>query len=109
MKYKLLAFSIGASFAGVGGAIFAARQGSIFPENFSLMVSINVLCLIIIGGMGSIPGVILGAVVLIGLPEILREVQQYRMLAFGALLVLMMVFRPTGFIPSARRRMEFKD
>ena len=109
LKYKLLAFSIGASFAGAGGAIFAARQGSIFPENFSLMVSINVLCLIIIGGMGSIPGVILGAVVLIGLPEVLREVQQYRMLAFGALLVLMMVFRPTGFIPSARRRMEFKD
>jgi branched-chain amino acid transport system permease protein len=63
LKYKLLAFAIGASFAGIGGAIFASRQGSIFPENFSLMVSINVLCLIIIGGMGSIPGVILGAVV----------------------------------------------
>ena len=85
LKYKLLAFTIGASFAGIGGAIFAARQGSIFPENFSLMVSINVLCLIIIGGMGSIPGVILGAVILIGLPELLREVQQYRMLAFGGL------------------------
>jgi branched-chain amino acid transport system permease protein len=109
LKYKLLAFSIGASFAGIGGAVFAARQGSIFPENFSLMVSINVLCLIIIGGMGSIPGVILGAVALIGVPEFLREVQQYRMLAFGALLVLMMIFRPTGFIPSARRKMEFKD
>jgi len=109
LKYKLLAFTIGASFAGIGGAVFAARQGSIFPENFSLMVSINVLCLIIIGGMGSIPGVILGAVVLIGLPELLREVEQYRMLAFGALLVTMMIFRPTGFIPSARRKMEFKD
>ncbi len=109
LKYKLLAFTIGASFAGVGGAIFAARQGSIFPENFSLMVSINVLCLIIIGGMGSIPGVILGAVVLIGLPEVLRGVQQYRMLAFGGLLVAMMIFRPTGFIPSARRKMEFKE
>jgi branched-chain amino acid transport system permease protein len=107
LKTKLLAFVIGASFAGVGGAIFAARQGSIFPENFSIMVSINVLCLIIIGGMGSIPGVILGAVILIGLPEVLREVQQYRMLAFGALLIIMMVFRPTGFIPSARRKMEF--
>jgi len=105
LKYKLLAFTIGASFAGIGGAIFAARQGSIFPENFSLMVSINVLCLIIIGGMGSIPGVILGAVILIGLPEILRGVQQYRMLAFGGLLVAMMIFRPTGFIPSARRKM----
>jgi len=109
LKYKLLAFTIGASFAGIGGAIFAARQGSIFPENFSLMVSINVLCLIIIGGMGSIPGVILGAVVLIGLPEVLREVQQYRMLAFGGLLVTMMIFRPTGLIPSTRRKMEFKE
>jgi branched-chain amino acid transport system permease protein len=109
LKYKLLAFTVGASFAGVGGAIFAARQGSIFPENFSLMVSINVLCLIIIGGMGSIPGVILGAVVLIGLPEVLREVQQYRMLAFGALLVVMMIFRPAGLIPSARRKMEFRE
>ena len=108
LKYKLLAFTIGASFAGIGGAIFAARQGSIFPENFSLMVSINVLCLIIIGGMGSIRGVIVGAVVLIGLPEILREVQQYRMLAFGALLVAMMIFRPTGFFPSARR-IQFKE
>lgn len=107
LKTKLLAFVIGASFAGIGGAIFAARQGSIFPENFSIMVSINVLCLIIIGGMGSIPGVILGAVILIGLPEVLREVQQYRMLAFGALLIIMMVFRPTGFISSARRKMEF--
>ncbi|RLB16704.1 MAG: ABC transporter ATP-binding protein [Thermoplasmata archaeon] len=108
LKTKLLAFTIGASFAGMGGAIFAARQGSIFPENFSLMVSVNVLCLIIIGGMGSIPGVILGAVVLIGLPEVLREVQLYRMLAFGGLLVAMMIFRPTGFIPSARRKLEFK-
>lgn len=107
LKYKLLAFVIGASFAGIGGAIFAARQGSIFPENFSLMVSINVLCLIIIGGMGSIPGVIIGAIVLIGLPEVLRGAQQYRMLIFGALLVVTMIFRPTGLIPSARRKMEF--
>lgn len=109
LKYKLLAFVIGASFAGIGGAVFAARQGAIFPENFSLMVSINVLCLIIIGGMGSIPGVIIGAVLLIGLPEVLRGVQQYRMLAFGGLLVVTMIFRPMGFIPSARRKMELKE
>jgi branched-chain amino acid transport system permease protein len=108
LKYKLMAFAIGASFAGVGGIIFAARQGSIFPDDFSLMVSINVLCLIIIGGMGSIPGVILGAVALIGVPEVLRAVALYRMLAFGALLVIMMVFRPMGFIPSTRRRLELR-
>lgn len=104
LKYKLLAFTVGASFAGMGGAVFAARQGSVFPENFSLMVSINVLCLIIIGGMGSIPGVIVGAVVLIGVPEVLRDVQQYRMLVFGALLVIMMIFRPGGFVPSQTRK-----
>ena len=108
LRTKLLAFTIGASFAGIGGAIFAARQGSIFPENFNIMVSINVLCLIIIGGMGSITGVTLGAIFLIGLPEVLRDIAEYRMLAFGGLLVAMMIFRPTGFIPSARRKMEFK-
>ena len=108
LKYKLMAFAIGACFAGIGGIIFAARQGSIFPDDFSLMVSINVLCLIIIGGMGSIPGVILGAVVLIGIPEVLRGLAMYRMLAFGALLVIMMIFRPSGFLPAARLKMEMK-
>ncbi len=102
IRYKLLAFAIGASFAGVGGVIFAARQGSIFPDDFSLMVSINVLCLIIIGGIGSIRGVVLGAVILIGIPEVLRGLAAYRMLVFGGLLVLMMVFRPTGLIPATR-------
>lgn len=97
LKYKLLAFSIGASFGGLGGIIFAARQGSIFPENFSLMVSINVLCVIILGGMGSIRGVILGSLVLVGLPEVLRGFEQFRMLLFGLLLILAMVFRPLGF------------
>lgn len=106
-KYKLLAFAIGASFAGAAGAIFAARQGTIFPDDFSLLVSINVLCLIVIGGMGSIPGVVLGSLILIGLPEALRPVQQYRLLAYGFLLIIMMRFRPMGFIPSARRRFEF--
>ena len=108
LKYKLLAFAIGASFAGVGGIIFAAKMGSIFPDDFSVMVSVNVICLIIIGGIGSIPGVILGAIVLIGIPEVLRAVAIYRMLAFGFLLVIMMIFRPMGFLPSARRKMELK-
>lgn len=97
LKYKLLAFAIGASFGGLGGVIFAARQGSIFPENFSLIVSINVLCIIILGGMGSIRGVVLGSFVLVGLPELLREFEQYRMLVFGLLLVVTMIFRPMGF------------
>jgi ABC-type branched-subunit amino acid transport system permease subunit len=109
LKYKLLAFAIGAAFAGMGGAIFASRNRFTGPEDFTLMVSINVLCLVIIGGMGSIPGVIVGALVLKGLPEVLRELEDYRMLVFGALLIFMMIVRPEGLWPSKRRRMELRD
>jgi len=106
VKYKLLAFATGAAFAGIGGAIFASWQHAIFPSDFTLFISINVLCLIIIGGIGSIPGVVLGALVLVGLPEVLREVKDYRLLAYGALLVFMMIARPEGLLPSQRRRLE---
>jgi ABC-type branched-subunit amino acid transport system permease subunit len=109
LRYKLLAFAIGAAFAGFGGVIFASRNKFTGPEDFTLLVSINVLCLVIIGGMGSIPGVVLGALVLKGLPEMLRELDEYRMLAFGALLVVMMIVRPEGLWPSARRRMELHE
>jgi branched-chain amino acid transport system permease protein len=109
LKYKLLAFAIGAAFAGLGGAIFASRNRFTGPEDFTLMVSINVLCLVIIGGMGSIPGVIVGALVLKGLPEVLRELDDYRMLVFGALLIIMMIVRPEGLWPSKRRRMELRE
>jgi branched-chain amino acid transport system permease protein len=109
LKYKLLAFSIGAAFAGLGGGIYASRNQFVGPEDFTLMVSINVLCLVIIGGMGSIPGVIVGALVLKGMPEILRELDEYRMLFFGALLIFMMIVRPEGLWPSKRRRMELRE
>ncbi|MHB8625157.1 MAG: branched-chain amino acid ABC transporter permease [Aggregatilineales bacterium] len=103
---KVLAFAIGAAFAGIAGVIFAARQGSIFPENFTLDQSINVLSLIIIGGMGSIPGVIVGALVLIGVPESLRVFENYRILAFGALLITMMIVRPRGLLPQPPTLLE---
>jgi branched-chain amino acid transport system permease protein len=103
---KLLAFAIGAAFAGLGGVLFAARNQFTGPEDHNLMVSINVLSLVIVGGMGSIPGVIAGAFVLKGLPEILRELENYRVLAFGALLVVMMIIRPAGLIPSSRRKLD---
>lgn len=106
LKYKLMAFAIGAAFAGLAGGIFASRNSFTGPEDFILLVSINVLALVIVGGMGSIPGVIMGALVLKGLPEILRELQDYRVLAFGALLVLMMIIRPEGIWPAARPQME---
>jgi ABC-type branched-subunit amino acid transport system permease subunit len=109
LKYKLLAFAIGAAFAGLGGGFYASRNQFVGPEDFTLMVSVNVLCLVIIGGMGSIPGVIVGALVLKGLPEILRELDEYRMLFFGALLIFMMIVRPEGLWPSQRRRMELRE
>ena len=109
LKYKLLAFAIGAAFAGLGGVIYASRNKFTGPEDFTLLVSINVLCLVIIGGMGSIPGVVMGALVLKGLPEILRQLDEYRMLVFGALLIIMMIVRPEGIWPSTRRRMELYE
>ena len=103
---KLLAFAIGAGFSGLSGAIFASKLTSIFPHSFDLLKSIYVLCLIIVGGIGSLPGVVVGALVLMGLPELLREFAEYRMLMYGALLVVMMLARPEGFVPSAVMKRE---
>lgn len=97
---KLLAFGIGAGLSGLAGAIFAAKLTSIFPHSFNLIISINILSLIIIGGMGSLPGVVVGAIVLVGLPELLREFAEFRMLMYGVLLMVMMLVRPEGLIPS---------
>jgi ABC-type branched-subunit amino acid transport system permease subunit len=106
VRYKLLAFGISSAFAGLGGAAFAASVQGIFPNSFTLLVSINVLSLIIIGGMGSIPGIIVGAMILIGLPELLRELDAYRLFAFGALLVTVMIVRPQGLVPPTPPRLE---
>jgi branched-chain amino acid transport system permease protein len=103
---KLLAFAIGAAFSGLAGAIFASRLGSIFPNSFELLISISVLSLIIVGGMGSLPGVVVGALVLIGMPELLREFEEYRLLMYGVLLIAIMLFRPEGLWPSPIRRLE---
>jgi branched-chain amino acid transport system permease protein len=105
---KLLAYGLGAAFAGVGGAIFAVMLGSVFPHSFQLLISINVLALIIVGGMGSLPGVIVGALVLVGLPELLREFGEFRFLVYGALLVAMMLLRPEGLWPAAAQRRELR-
>lgn len=102
VRYKLLAFSLGAGFAGVAGVFFAARMTHISPESFTFLESVLVLCMVVLGGMGSLPGVILGAVVLIVLPELLRGAELYRMLMFGVLLIAMMRYRPQGFLPAER-------
>jgi branched-chain amino acid transport system permease protein len=106
---KLLAFAMGAAFGGLSGAIFASKIGSAYASSFNFLVSINVLSLIIIGGMGSIPGVIVGALALVGLPELLREFADYRYLLYGVVLVLMMLVRPEGLMPEARRAMELEE
>ncbi len=103
---KLLAFAIGAGFSGLAGAIFASKLTSIFPHSFNLLISINVLCLIIVGGVGSLPGVVVGALILVGLPELLREFAEYRLLMYGALLIVMMLAKPEGFWPSAIMKRE---
>ncbi|MBI5287796.1 MAG: ABC transporter ATP-binding protein [Chloroflexi bacterium] len=120
--YKLLAFAIGAAIGGVGGVIVAAKQGSVFPTDFNLDVSINVLALVIIGGMGNVRGILLGALLVVGLPDVLRDFNldlgfvtfqnvgaDYRLVIFGAALVAVMVLRPEGLLPSRRRAAEFRE
>ena len=121
---KLLAFAMGASFGGVSGGLFAGFQGFVSPESFTLFESIIVLCMIVLGGMGNIAGVVLGAILLTVFPEALRylgnlqellfghvlvDPNDLRMLVFGIALVLVMIFRPAGLLPSVRRRREFRS
>jgi branched-chain amino acid transport system permease protein len=111
VQTKLLAYALGAAFAGLGGAVFAGLVGAVFPTSINLFVSINVAALIIVGGMGSIPGVVVGAVFLIGLPELFREFSEYRYLFYGAALILIMRFRPEGLLPSriAERELHVEE
>ncbi len=100
--YKLLAYAMGAAFAGLAGAFFAARMKFVSPESFTFLESAMVLCMVVLGGMGSIPGIMLGVIALIALPEVFREFESYRMLVFGATMIIMMLFRPSGLIPAKR-------
>jgi len=98
---KLQAFAIGASFAGIAGGLLASWQRSVFPDNFLFQESINILAMVILGGVGNLLGVILGAAIIVALPEIFRDFQVYRLLAFGLLLMVLMIFRPQGLLPAA--------
>jgi branched-chain amino acid transport system permease protein len=99
---KLSAFTLGAAFAGMAGSFFAARQGLVTPESFTFIESAMILAIVVLGGMGSQVGVILAALVLTVLPEIARSFAEYRMLFFGLVMVLMMIWRPQGLIPARR-------
>jgi branched-chain amino acid transport system permease protein len=106
IQVKLLAYGLGAAFAGLAGSIFAVMLGSIYPHSFQLIISINILALIIVGGLGSLPGVAVGALVLIGLPEMLREFGEFRYLFYGLAIIAVMRLKPGGLWPSAARRRE---
>jgi branched-chain amino acid transport system permease protein len=108
-KTKLTAFALGATWAGMSGVVFAAKTTFVNPASFTIWESIIILCIVVLGGMGSIVGVMAGALVLILMPEYLRAFSEYRMLAFGIVLVVMMVFRPGGLIPNVRRIYTFTD
>ncbi len=108
-KTKLTAFALGATWAGMAGAIFAAKTTFVNPASFTFLESAMILSIVVLGGMGSILGVILGAMLLILLPEYLRAFSDYRMLLFGAIMVVMMVFRPQGLVSNVRRTYQFKQ
>ena len=106
MKIKLSAFTLGAMFAGFGGAFFAARQGIVNPESFTFIESALILAIVVLGGMGSQLGVIVAAIVLTVLPEVAREFSEYRMLIFGLVMIVMMIWRPQGLLPMKRHHVE---
>jgi branched-chain amino acid transport system permease protein len=108
-RMRLLAFSLSASWAGVCGVFFAAKQSFISPESFTFLESVTVLAMVVLGGMGSVGGVIAGAVILALLPEALRQFSDYRMITLAGLMIALMVFRPQGLFPSRRRRLELTE
>jgi branched-chain amino acid transport system permease protein len=107
-RTKLSAFALGATWAGMGGVVFAAKTTFINPASFTIWESVIILCVVVLGGMGSILGVVCGALILILLPEYLRAFSEYRLLLFGIILVIMMVFRPGGIITDVRKIYHFE-
>jgi branched-chain amino acid transport system permease protein len=108
-KFKLAAFAIGAAIGGATGVVWSAKVISIIPNNFPFILSATILAAVVLGGSGNIPGVILGAFLIAWLPERFRGFQDYRVLAFGAALVIMMALRPEGILPSRRRKAELAE
>ncbi len=108
-RYKLLAFATGGAIGSLGGALLAVQIGSLTPRSFTILVSIQALAIVILGGMGSLPGVVVGGLVLIGLPGFLREFEEFRPLIYGAVIVAIMVLRPQGLVPNVRRSRELHE
>ena len=96
--YKIQAFAVGSFCAGVGGALFAHTTTFIQPTDFGFLKSVDLLCIVVLGGLGSIPGTVIGAIVLTAFPEVLRSLSNYRMIVYGLLLIVIMIFRPHGLM-----------
>jgi branched-chain amino acid transport system permease protein len=109
VRYKLLAFAMGAAIGCLSGTLFAVQIGSLTPDSFTILVSITALAVVVLGGMGSIRGVIVGTMLLIGLPGLLDEFEEYRLLVYGAALITVMILRPQGLIPNVRRMRELQE
>ncbi|HOS96620.1 MAG TPA: branched-chain amino acid ABC transporter permease [Deltaproteobacteria bacterium] len=107
--YKLLAFVLGAGLAGVAGNIYASKLMCVSPESFTFWESCLMFCIVLIGGMGSIPGVLIGAAFISLFPEIFRPFAMYRMLVFGSVMIVMMMVRPGGFWPRKRGGVAFRS
>jgi branched-chain amino acid transport system permease protein len=108
-KFKLWSFAMGASIGGMCGVLFASKQIAITPANFQFLLSVLIVAAVVLGGSGNLPGVIVGAFIVAWLPERFRNLQNYRVLIFGASLVVIMIFRPEGLIPSRKRRAEMAE
>lgn len=106
VQVKLAAYTMGAAFAGLAGGIFAGMVGSVFPQGFQLLISINVLAILVVGGIGSLPGVVIGAAALIGAPEVLRDLGEYRYLIYGLVVIAVVRLKPDGLSPAAIRHRE---
>jgi len=103
VRAKLQAFAMGAAIAGIGGSLLASWQRSVFPDNFLFTESVNILAMVILGGVGNLFGVILGATVIVAMPEVFRDFALYRLFAFGIMLMVLMIFRPNGLLAFAAK------
>ncbi|MDP8957337.1 MAG: leucine/isoleucine/valine transporter permease subunit [Actinomycetota bacterium] len=109
VKYKLLAFAMGGAIGSFSGALFVIQVGTVQPDSFGILVSISALAVVILGGMGSIRGVIIGSLALIGIPELLAEFEEFRLLIYGAVIMAIMILKPEGLLPNVRRMRELHE
>jgi len=109
VRYKLLASAVGGAIGAVGGALFAVKIGSLTSQSFTILVSITALAVVILGGLGSVRGAVVGALVLVGLPNLLTEFENYRLGIYGAVLIAIMLYRPQGLLPNVRVARELQE